>query len=181
MAIRMNPGTLTRRSGTLVISAFLFVNLLISSASAQEPFTVEWKEARLSVSARAAPFASLLSEVARLTGFEIRGLAGLQATVDVEFSRLPLREGLKRLLVPVNSVIFEEPCCGGGTRPSLVFVFERQGPSPVEAPPEERLTAEKEVAVSVVIDGEKEEDLQEGPAADVVIYDQKEEKTREGS
>ena len=180
MANRMNPGTPSRRVGILVIPVFLVVLLLISPASAQEPFTVEWKEARLSVSAKAAPIVSLLGEVARLTGLEIRGLAGLQATVDVRFSRLPLREGLKRLLAPVNSVIFEEPCCDGGTRPSLVFVFNRQGPLPVEAPSEERLTAETGVAVSVVINGEKEE-LQEGPAAEVVIYDQKEEKTRGGS
>lgn len=171
----MNPRTSIRRFGTLVIPLFLFIHLLISSASAQEPFTVEWQDALLSVSAKAAPFAALLSQVARLTGLEIRGLTGLQATVDVEFSRLPLREGLKRLLAPVNSVIFEEPCCGGGTRPALVFVSSREASSPVEAPLEERLTAEQGVAVSVVIDGKEEvlEEVQEeGPAVDVVIYEE---------
>lgn len=104
METQMNPGTSTRRFGLLVIPLCLLVRLLTPSASAQEPSTVEWNEARLSASAKAAPFASLPSEVARLTGLEIRGLAGLPATVDVEFSNLPLREGLKRLLGPVNSI-----------------------------------------------------------------------------
>jgi len=175
----MNPGTATRRCGPLVLPLLLLVPLLIASASAREPFTVEWKEARLSVSAKAAPFAALLSHVARLTGLDIQGLAELPATVDVEFARLPLREGLQRLLAPVNSVIFEAPCCGGGTRPARVFVLTRQGPAPGEAPPAERRTAEQEVAVSSVIEGEQEAP-QAAPAAEVVMDVQEEEHTREG-
>lgn len=75
----------------------LFTLFLVSSASAHTSLRVEWREERLSVSAEKVTLAQILQEVARRTGMEIRGLAGLQEQVCVRFARLPLHEALQKL------------------------------------------------------------------------------------
>jgi hypothetical protein len=75
---------------------FSLLLLFVSKSSAEEPFTIEWKAGRLSVTAEGAPLAQVLREVARLTGVEVEGLKGLHEPVSARFANLPLREGLQR-------------------------------------------------------------------------------------
>jgi hypothetical protein len=117
-----------------VIAILLFVPLfVVSSTRAQAPFTVDWQEERLSVTAEKVPLAQILHEVARLTGVEIRGLEELQEKVSVRFANLSLREGLQKLLAQVNYFLLEKTVPRGGTQPTLVLVSGRQTPSSSEA------------------------------------------------
>src|SRR5262245_31032293 len=73
----------------------------VESPSALALLSVEYKGRNLSVNAEHTPLAQILREVARQTGIEVQRLEGLQDEVSsVRFARLPLREGLQRLLAP---------------------------------------------------------------------------------
>lgn len=132
----------------------LIALLPVSSAPAQDrstvaPLEVEWKDRRLTVSATEAPLSTVLREVAHRVGIEIRGLEGLPGSVSIEIRRLPLAEGLQRLLAHVDHVIVEEKSAEGGSHPASVLIFGRletpvtgeDGP-PALAPVDGTLTAE---------------------------------------
>ena len=106
----------------LGLRSLLAVLLLLSSpALARAAFIVGWTHERLSVTAEAAPLADLLYEVARRTGISIHGAETFGEKVTVSFSGLTLREGLRRLLIPVaNYVIVEEPFGEAEYQPTLV-------------------------------------------------------------
>jgi hypothetical protein len=112
------------------ISILLFLTSLVfvARADAQTRLTVEWQAGRLSVSAERAPLAQVLQEVAHRTGIEVQGLDGLQESVSVRFSDLPLSEGLEKLLAQINYAILERPSPQGGTQPDLVVISTRRAP-----------------------------------------------------
>lgn len=70
----------------------------------------------LSVSARAVPLRALLSEVARLAGFEVTGLAAMDRMVSVEFKSLPLDRALRRLLSGESFVFVYSQLEGSATK-----------------------------------------------------------------
>jgi hypothetical protein len=149
------------------VTAFLLLVTLFvaSSTRAQAPLTVEWKEGRLGVTAERVPLAQILQAVARRTGVEIRGLEGLQEKVSVHFANLPLREGLQKLLTPVNYFLLEKTAPRGGTQSTLVLVSGRQA-----TPPSEMVASEE----GAKPEGEPvaEEDLEERLAALYAVAEQ---------
>ncbi len=96
-------------------------------------FSVEYEDRQLSVNAEQTPLAQILREVARQTAVEVQGLEGLQEEVSVRFTRLPLQEGLQKLLGSVNYLLFEATSPQGGMRPTRVLVFGRRAGSPLRA------------------------------------------------
>lgn len=114
----------------VILAVLLFTLCLVSSPSAQPPLTVEWKEARLSVIAEKTPLTRILREVARQTGLEVRDLGGLEETISIRFSSLPLGEGLRKLLADVDYVLVEETSPERGTRPALALIFGRRATLP---------------------------------------------------
>jgi len=113
----------------LLVVLGLLLPLLVGAATAQVPLTVEWKAARLTVSAQGIALAQILREVARRTGIEVQGLEGLQQRVSVRFADLPLREGLDKLLAQLDYAILGDLSTEGGKRPARVVVSGRW-PSP---------------------------------------------------
>jgi hypothetical protein len=95
---------------------------VVSSPRAQAPFTVEWQDGRLSVTAEGVSLAQVLQEVARRTGAEIHGLEGVQENVSVRFAHLSLRDGLQQLLTRVNYFLSVQAAPQGGTQPALVLL-----------------------------------------------------------
>jgi hypothetical protein len=117
-----------------VLTALLFVFLPDAAASAEAPFTVEWKAGRLSVSAERAPLLLVLREVARQTGIEIQGLTGLHEQISVRFARLGLREAIEKLLAQRDYAILGDPSVPGGRRPARVVISGRRAvPPPAES------------------------------------------------
>lgn len=75
----------------------------------------------------------ILTEVARQTGSEVKGVAGLRRPVRARFSRLPLKEVLERLLAGVNFAMLESPARAGRSRHLTVMVLGGSTPSAVPA------------------------------------------------
>jgi hypothetical protein len=123
--------TLYRRFGTrsLALSAFalcLALRVLVCPPSAfAQKINVEWKNQRLSVSAREVPLSEILSEISRQTGIEVGGLEELHGKVVEDFSSLPLREGLEKLLSGRNYAIINKPSCPNCASQVWVVVFGR--------------------------------------------------------
>jgi hypothetical protein len=110
----------------------------------------------LSVEARAAPLQELLSEVARLAGFQIAGNVPIGRTVSVDFTRLPLDRALRRLLSGESFIfVHGQPTAGRSATLRLVIL--------------------PETATSPQRDGSKVETLSEVPtlglAQDVQTFD----------
>ncbi|MFN8545355.1 MAG: hypothetical protein U0807_14260 [Candidatus Binatia bacterium] len=83
-----------------LLVAFACALLVTTTAvRAEQPPTpvVEFTDGRLTVSADGAPFRTVLDAVARATGAEIRGQVN-DAPLHLRFEKLPLRDGLDRLL-----------------------------------------------------------------------------------
>lgn len=135
-------------SWQVIAPVLLFALLLVSSASAQAPLTIEWQEGRLSVIAEHVPLPQILREVAHRTGVEVEGLEGLEESVTVRFAALPLREALEKLLAHRNYAILEEPTPQGDERPARVVVAGRRAPPPPAAVPSGEETRPEGVAVA---------------------------------
>lgn len=158
-----------------IATLLLFTPLLVSSASAKEPFKVEWAEERLSVIAERIPLSQILREVASQTGMEVRGFEGLEEKVSVRFSDLSLREGLQKLLAHVNYFLVEKKSPQGGTRPALALVFGRRAAPLAEViPSEEGTKLRGEPGAKVVILGEEKTEPEGEPGAEVVILGEEE-------
>ena len=69
---------------------------------------VQWANGCLSVKARGEPLVRVLREIARQTGVVIEGAGALSEPVVTDFGRLPLAEGLRRLLSGRNFLILQE-------------------------------------------------------------------------
>jgi HEAT repeats len=121
--------TLYRRFGTRSLALWAFALCLVlrilvcpPSAFAQK-MKVEWKNQRLSVSAREVPLSEILIEISRQTGIEVGGLEELHGQAVEDFSSLPLREGLEKLLSGRNYAIINKPSCANCASQVWVVVF----------------------------------------------------------
>lgn len=86
--------------GTIGVMAFIF--FLVSSHLRQPPFTVTWKNERLSVIAEKASLSDILQEVDRQTGLKSSYPESLQKEISIRFYDLPLNEGVHRLLASMQ-------------------------------------------------------------------------------
>lgn len=98
----------------------------MAASSSQEVLAVMYNAGRLSVHAERISLGRILEEVARQTGFEIRGLSSLQQDVSVQFAGLPLLDGLRRLLARVNYLFLIECSPEGNIRRMQALVFGRE-------------------------------------------------------
>ncbi len=85
------------------------------------------KRAEISVALQAIPLATVLAEIARKTGIEIRFVgASAQSTVSAYYQGLPLEKGLARLL-RTHDYAFSYTNSGDTRRLTKVFVLPTQG------------------------------------------------------
>jgi type II secretory pathway component GspD/PulD (secretin) len=136
----------------------LLLSLLVSvpCATAQVALKVEWKEERLSILAERAPLSQVLQEVAKQTGVKFRGLDVPQENVSLNFSHLPLLEGLRRLLAQVNYVIIEERSMPGAMLPAQAVILGRLAPLTSETTPSEEAEQIKEEQTVVEVSPDQE-------------------------
>ena len=87
-------------------------------------YQVEWDQARLSVTANQAPLAKILAEIIERTGLEARGLPAFLDVVSVEFARLPLRQGLQKLLVGKNYLFLDRESAKGARTPGVILFLD---------------------------------------------------------
>ena len=107
-----------------VAITFLFqaMAFFTSSGWAEKPvYRVDWSQSQLSVSANQAPLDKVLAEVIARTGLKVRGLPAFSEVVSVEFKRLPLREGLQKLLTGKSYFILDKKSAKGVTEPGLIL------------------------------------------------------------
>lgn len=97
-----------------------------SSAAAQGRVEVEWREGRLSVTAKDSPLSQILQQVARLTGTEFKGLDKALSKVSVSFAGAQLAEGLQNLLTPLNYVIIGDVSGPETAQQARVMIFGQQ-------------------------------------------------------
>lgn len=107
------------RLGRRALQAFAAAAVLAASfgfcLTTQFQFSVAWVDARLSVSADAAPLATVLREVAHQTGITIVGLEHVEGTFTGAFVDRPLVDGLELLLADRNHLIAGSRAARGGT------------------------------------------------------------------
>jgi len=94
-----------------------------AATSAQETLAVTYHEGRLSVRAKQMPLVRILQEVSHRTGLEVRVLSTLQEEVSVMFAGIPLLDGLRRLLAPVNYLFVFDHSPNGSIQPSQALVL----------------------------------------------------------
>jgi hypothetical protein len=136
---------------------------------------VEWKGERLSVVAERTPLSHVLQEVAKQTGIEFRGLEVLQENVSLNFERLPLLEGLRRLLAPANYVIIEKRSSQGAVLPAQAVIMGRVTPLTSEtAPSEEAEQIENEQAVEMTRPDQRGLPLEDELTAMIIVPAQRE-------
>jgi len=93
---------------------------------------VDTKRAEISVSLRAVPLVTVLTEIARKTGIEIRFVnPELHSTATADFERLPLEKGLAQLLRKHDYAFFYTHT-EGARRLAKVFILPTQGETLVE-------------------------------------------------
>ena len=103
--------------GLRTVTAFL---LSSSLASAQPPLTVQWVDARLSVTAHDVALAEVLREIAHQTGVEVVGLDRIQESRSIEFADKRLADGLKLLLEDLDYVMaIRDPLALTTTPPAM--------------------------------------------------------------
>jgi len=106
-----------------VTLAFTLIPCLLRAGGGT--FNVVWKEQRLSVTADGIPLAQVVAEIARRTAMRVEGAGELTQETQVQFSALPLSEGLGRLLRGTNFAIMEHPAGPGGVRWITLVVFNQ--------------------------------------------------------
>ena len=113
------------------------VLLSSSLASAQPPLTVQWVDARLSVTAHDVALAEVLREIAHQTGVEVVGLDRIQESRSIEFADKRLADGLKLLLEDLDYVMaIRDPLALMTTPPAMrVWVYLKSPPVDVPAQP----------------------------------------------
>jgi HEAT repeat protein len=117
-------GSRAARLGVLLLLAHSML-IFCSPVWAEMPaYQVEWDEARLSVTATQAPLAKILAEIIERTGLEARGLPAFPDVASVEFAKLPLREGLQKLLVGKNYLFLDQEAAKGTKAPGVLLFLD---------------------------------------------------------
>jgi len=106
----------------LLVHSMLFFS---SHVWAETPaYQMEWDQARLSVTASQAPLAKVLAEIIERTGLEVRGLSTFPDVVSVEFAKLPLREGLQKLLVGKSYLFLDKESAKDASAPGVILFLD---------------------------------------------------------
>jgi hypothetical protein len=92
-----------------------------ATAVAAMPVSVSWSDGRLSVSTVDSPLDAVLAEISRRTGLMVITATPPRRRVTANFSNLPLRSALARLITQENYAIIERP--GAKGRGPLVVVM----------------------------------------------------------
>lgn len=107
---------------TSVLAAVLGL-LSVLSGHAEAGATVEWNGQRLSVTSESTELTDLLHSIEAATGVEIRGAEGIDATISVQFSNLPLDQALRRVLARISHLIMEDDSAEAPSGRLIVWVF----------------------------------------------------------
>jgi hypothetical protein len=84
---------------------------------------ISWTQRHLSVTAQGVPLAKVLADVSNRTGVEFSGSVNGCGRIDVEFSGLPLQEGVERLLTGLNyAIVRSKPANGRAGRLMVVIL-----------------------------------------------------------
>ena len=97
--------------------------LIVLSGHAEAGAIVEWNGQRLSVISESTDLTELLHSIAEATGVEVRGAEGIDATISVQFSNLPLDQALTRVLARISHLIMEDDSGEAASRRLVVWIF----------------------------------------------------------
>jgi hypothetical protein len=109
-----------------------------------ESFQVKFNEGYLSVNAYHAPLVKIFDEIGKQAGIAVDGSIGPEETITIQFERVVLEEGLKRLAKNISIVYTQTPKDKTPRIVKIVILPEKQKPPParVEAPTKPSKTGE---------------------------------------
>lgn len=148
----MTPGSVdaprfipTVSAGKQRLRAVLFLVPLMAffsdSGWAEQPaYQIDWNQSLLSVTANQAPLDQVFAEVIARTGLEVRSLPAFPEVVSVAFVKLPLSEGLQKLLAGKSYFILDKQSANGAKVPGILLFLDSPPssaalPKAVEAAP----------------------------------------------
>jgi hypothetical protein len=112
-------------------------------AAADAPFALRAENDRLSLDAEDAPLEEVLEEIVKQVGVEIIIHGEIQRVVSVEFSDIPLEEGLKRLIRDFDHVFVYAATEGGGVSVQELIIYAGEGVGRYEASTPGPITPQK--------------------------------------
>lgn len=121
-----------------IVKSIFWICILLSSVipcsgfAADAPFVLKTEKDRIMLRATDIPLREILTEVVNQTGIRIIVHGELDGLLSVDFSDLPLEEGLKRLVKEFNYVFIYEPGKGKSGAPSVteVIIYSKKGEFP---------------------------------------------------
>ena len=107
-----------------------FALIVVASASSQRDAKVdqraakvEWRQGQLSVTAEKVPLSEVVKAVASKAGIEVVELGEFRQEISVQFSDVPLHDGLQRLLADVDYVLIESASAQQRQGPTLTVIL----------------------------------------------------------
>jgi hypothetical protein len=107
-----------------------FALIVVASASSQRDAKVdqraakvEWRQGQLSVTAEKVPLSEVIKAVASKAGIEVVELEEFRQEISVQFSDVPLHDGLQRLLADLNYVLIESASAQEQQPPALTVIL----------------------------------------------------------
>jgi hypothetical protein len=138
--------------GKYMFSSVSVVFVITLAQAAQQPtmknpvesFQVKFNEGYLSVNAYYAPLVKIFDEIRKQTGIAVDGSIGPEERITIQFERVDLEEGLKRLAKNISIVYTQTPKDKTPRIVKIVILPEKQKPPParVEAPTKSSKTGE---------------------------------------
>jgi hypothetical protein len=138
--------------GKYMLASMLLAFMTTSAQAAQQPtpkdpgesFQVKFNEGYLSVNAYQAPLAKIFDEIRKQAGIAVDGSIGPEEKITIQFERVVLEEGLKRLAKNI-SIVYTQGPKDKSPRIARIIVLpegQRAPPARVEAPTKSSKTSE---------------------------------------
>jgi HEAT repeat protein len=107
-----------------------FALIVVASASSQRDAKmdqraakVEWRQGQLSLTAEKVPLSEVIKAVAAKAGIEVVELEEFRQEISVQFSDVPLHDGLQRLLADLDYVLIESASAQEQQPPALTVIL----------------------------------------------------------
>ena len=112
------------RAATSGIAALVFVAAFASAAAASDDrLRVRVEDGLLTVDADAVPLAEVVGAIGRQAGFETTLIGDVSAPVTVSLAKVPLAEGLERLLADTDRILIHAAPASYATRPRIAQLW----------------------------------------------------------
>jgi hypothetical protein len=139
--------------GKYMFASMLLAFMMTSAQAAQqatpkdpgESFQVRFNDGYLTVKAREAPLVKVFDEIRKQAGIAVDGSIGPEERITIQFERVALEEGLKRLAKNISIVYMQGPKDKSPRIERIVVLPEKEKAAPpagVEAPTKSSKTSE---------------------------------------